>query len=1274
MALPEGVDEILPLTPAQSGMLFHVLEDPQSVGRYVAVLSCHIDGPLDAAHLRAAMQDSVQARDAYRAGFVWEGVKQPVQAIRSQITLPWDTADWSHMDDAQNGAALETLIRTEQTRQFNLKQAPLMAVKLIRCSDTRHILVWTIHHLISDGWSTSVVFRDIFRRYNHAPAPAAPPARFRDRIAWARSSGRGRTDNAFWTEHLAGLEEPALMDIAAVDPARTGHGHLSAPLGADVLRQVNDVARALRITANSVLSGAWMLTLRHMLGRDDVVFGQTYSGRPPDIPGIAEAAGAFINTLPLRMIVDPTEDVTAFLTRLENTQRACAAHEFASLKEVQALAPIPAGTALFDTLFVNEGVAQSDHEFGALKITDLRTLQSSNYTLALLITPHADLKGELYFDRARVPDDLAQAIFDRYVSFLRTMLGDLKRPVHAIALAGAPVITVPPHPDVTPVLPRFMEQATLTPDAAAVSDGTTTLSYRALLQRSCDIATTLDKAGVKEGDIVPVALPRGPDALASFLAAWMVGAAYVPLDLNYPKVRLAQILETVKPKHILTTQEVLDDLPAHDAQSVTLQSVQTGPAVQPKTGPLAYVIFTSGSQGRPKGVMIGHDALAHSIGVRETVYGETPEAYLLLSSLAFDSSVPGLFWPIVTGGQVIIPPYRSEQDPAQLGRLIAQHKVTHTLCLPSLAEVLLQEIPAQDLQSLKTIIPAGEALSSRLCADFRKKLPQTRLMNEYGPTEATVWATAFDATDHRSGTPPIGRALPGTWVGVCDPDGASVPVGVAGEIRVAGPTLAQGYLANPAQTATAFPTLEGTGLRTYRTGDLGHVDADGLITFLGRADGQVKVLGHRVELAEIEAVAQPCLGQRPCVAMVVGGAVELCIQGQQDAATQEALVNAMEHALPAPFRPKRIHWHATFPTLPNGKIDVRALSDSLRIAPEPTATGDQPLSEVEQQIADIFCKVLGREDVPPDVSFFDMGGDSMMTITAYGMARNQGLPFAPTDIFAHPTVRGLAQCAMRQSTRDVDAVRDQNVFFTNLDGGKETFFVIHGTMQLFNRLARGLGENHPVGILFSHYLYGQKIKLDIHVTDIASDAVQVLRQQRPSGPYVLCAYSAGVPVALEMARILGDEVVKIFLIDPPFNVIGGPELTATTADMRRDERRVRRTLGLRIARHLLRIVVLTLLAPFFPKAEWRRRLLVRSAYVFALSRYRVSRHDGPVQVYVTPGNPSLDKNTVMDRYLTRKDVEQIDMKHGDIIASPEGVMAVSQRIISWLRPDRAARK
>ncbi len=1266
MALPEGIADILPLTPVQTGMLFHVLESKDSRGRYVAVLSCRLSGPLDPQRLREAMQDAIQARDAYRAGFVWEDVKQPVQAIREQVELPWTELDWQDNDGTEE--QLTALITFEQSRQFDLKQAPLMSATLIKLDQNNWQLVWTIHHLISDGWSTFVVFRDIFERYQDRQPETQKQARFRDYIVWLRKSAP-KTDTAYWTQHLEDLAAPSLLPRREQDIEPSAlHHHVERHLGEELLRAVEAFAMKQGMTANTILAATWALVLRQMLQQNDVVFGQTTAGRPAEIPGIANAAGAFINTLPFRIKIDPDQSVGAFLAQAAETQQARASHEFASLAEVHACAPIPKGSALFDTLFVNEGIAAQKMDAGDIQLLDLSTTQSSNYALALLATPHNAFKVEIYADPKKLDADQAAECLDAYEKMLQAVIEWPDRAIAELSWQDTPDINVPSAKPFAPVLERIMRCAQENPDALAISDEEQSWTYQTLTHRARQIAFKLEAEGTREGDIVPVVLPRSNQALAAFLGVMMVGAVYVPIDMDYPAHRIEQIFKKSNAGRYICDAETIVRLTDNSASPVMIDVLDEAIGLDEiNPGKSAYVIFTSGSQGGPKGVEIEHAALAHSTGVRDEIYGGGPDVYLLLSSLAFDSSVAGIYWTLCTGGHLVLAPKSAEQRPAQLGALIKQHGVSHTLCLPGLAQALLDALPADDLRSLRVLIAAGEVLPPSLLEATRNQLPSCRIFNEYGPTESTVWCTVHEASPSDIEAVPIGRALPGTWVGICDIDGKPLPAGSVGEIVVAGPTLACGYLNDAQQTAARFATLGPDGPRAYRTGDLGRMDSAGVISFLGRRDTQLKIRGHRIELSEIERVAQASLPGIEIIAAVQQhsgrSTITLIIEHAENGAARQSLQNGISAALPPPFHPTDYEFVSSFPRLPNGKTDRNKLIEQNQ-SHASSNVDDPPQSELEQQLAELFGEVLNIDDFSRNANFFELGGDSLMTLTVFSKGREKNLIFEPADIFEFPTVRELAAYISSGKANEVQYKEFPEFHFANTDGQKEAVLLMHITMGIFRKTAKGLGPDHPVCILFSHFMFGRRMAYSTTVADMAAEAVHALRQMRPHGPYLLTGYSAACPIILEIVRQLDPEDVdRIVLIDPPYLVIGAEPSLQKDQSARRTRLRNQISLGFRIARHLVRAPFFSTLLWLRPKNEWIRQKTIRSAYVFALSRYKIPKYDGKAHILLTAGNPAMKPGDAFDTHLTNKTIHDMPTTHRTILKTTEGEDVVSAKLI-----------
>ena len=1255
MGYPKGVADILPLTTTQKGILYHSIDHQAVAGQYVAVVTCRIDGALDPDRFRASAEAVIAGSDAFRSGFVWSGVKQPVQVVRDAVSLPWVELDWQGVDDIED--RLDALMELEKARQFNLKSAPLMAMTLIRLSGTSWQLVWTAHHLVSDGWSTQVALNMMMQHYSTGNLPRITG--IKPYLSWLKAQAPV-TDKVFWTTYLSDLTAPCVLP-ASQDTQAPKLDRLDVRLGTALLQDVKTFARTQHVTVHAVLATSWALILRRFLGCDDVVFGETNAGRPAEIPGMREALGAFINTLPVRLRIEAGQSVADLIQTYARQSVDLHAHAHASLADVQACAPLPSGTALFDTLFVNEAVSPSKIEHGELVLSEIRSTQPSNYPLACLVTPHSDFKVELYVDTSKLSQENAVDLVDQYRQVLKAVIA---RPEAAIKDLLRPLdwdVPLTPATEAQDVVERILAQARTRPNSLAVSDETGGLTYQELIDRAGRIANALQSAGVSPDDLVPVALPRGCDSLAAFLGVMMAGAGYVPMDLDYPQHRLSQMLDSVRPGVVIVSEGTKSQLPAYGEAIVLIgEAVQYDPIAEPISGSRAYVIFTSGSTDRPKGVEISRSALSLSTGARDSVYGTVPDAYLLLSSLSFDSSVAGIYWTLATGGHLVIAPTRIEQSPNQLGALIAQHQITHTLCLPSLALALLKSVPTGMLGSVRTLIAAGEPLPAMLVAEIAQTLPNCRLINEYGPTEATVWCTSFDATGFDDAdSVPIGSAIPGTWVGVVDRDDLPLPAGTEGEIIVAGATVSRGYLADPDQTSARFFTLGRGSVPAYRTGDLGRYDAQGRLFFLGRKDRQVKIRGHRIELSEIDAQAQAAAGDTSVAVCALTESADTFLIVALDCEAEDPIcadvAQSLTTKLPAAFQPRQVVGVGSFPRLPNGKLDQARLEKMVMAQPKPPAR-PEAADDLEALLITIFSDVVGRDCSGRDTNFFDLGGDSLMTIAAHLKAEDQAIRFEPQDLFSHPTPALLAQRVTERLNGTEGSDARSELLIANAKGAKPPLALVEGSIPLFRSLVQELGPEQPIAFLPSLRLPHQPVPVGKTIEDLAAANLQMMNSVRPDAVWTLCGFSVGCPIAMEMAHQLGPRRAQaLALLDPPFKMIGA-EPACQPLYFQSYKR----------ARYLLRGWKLRRKAakagwpvPQNDDQHWHE---VDRALLLAVTSYRVPKLALRSEIVITSGNPALVKGDTLDTHLPNKTVTELGLSHVDLINRPEGRTQVAERL------------
>lgn len=627
------------------------------------------------------------------------------------------------------------------------------------------------------------------------------------------------------------------------------------------------------------------------------------------------------------------------------------------------------------------------------------------------------------YDRAVFDAQAAACLFEQWQTMLASLLRDPSQPLAAVDSIGALqracfAVSAPPALESCSVLQLFERRAHERGSALAVVDDAGAITYRALELRANQLARLLQARGAGPGDVIGLLLPRVKDAIVAILAAHKLGAAYLPVDPEYPADRVRFMLEDSGARLCVCLREQTGSCGASEA--VCLESIEDELDASPlpradDLDALAYLIYTSGSTGRPKGVAITQRSLSHSTQVRMAHYADPVRAYLLLSSFSFDSSVAGIFWTLAQGGTLIIPSARDVMEPRALVESCARHAVSHGLSLPSVYDALLDQPAFKNVRTLQTWIVAGEVCSASVIDKHRERLPSVRLFNEYGPTEATVWATADELT-HGAVRGSIGRAIAGVQLAVVNANGTPCGVGEPGEIVLGGENLARGYHRRPELTAEQFGPHPQLGLRVYRTGDRACIDGSGRVLFLGRIDRQVKIRGQRVELAEIERCLAADPRVREAVALVpADGPSQLLAFVRSDTAASE-LVHALEvrlrETLPSVMWPQTLRVCAELPRTPNGKLDLASL---LRAVERSEAAFESPRGEVETVLCEVCAELLRLPRVSVTSDFFELGGDSISSLQLCARAASRGVTIAVREVFEHKILREVARVARRET-------------------------------------------------------------------------------------------------------------------------------------------------------------------------------------------------------------------------------------------------------------------
>ena len=718
--------------------------------------------------------------------------------------------------------------------------------------------------------------------------------------------------------------------------------------------------------------------------------------------------------------------VGAWLREIQRGQIETRDYEQSSLAAIQRWSDVEGGRPLFDSIVVFENYPRTErsNRFAGIEVGDRTYVEQSNYPLAMLVLPGDTVRVSFVYDTAVLSDAAVEHLRTQVRTVLATIASQPPPRLAGIRLTNddqdtwlgevgaGPVVS-----DAGATIHEIIRQvANANPDAEAVVDHDGSISYGDLVARAVTVADRLAAAGVGPGRLVGLHLHRSVDMIVGMLGILEAGGAYVPLDPGYPRAHLQGLLADGGIDLVLTTSPLADGVPQEFGRILLDDGdAAVDPAPRQPAAPtdLAYVIHTSGSTGRPKGVMVTHENLVTSTAARTVHYGDPVGSFLLLSSFSFDSSVAGIFWTLTTGGTLVLPAPDAEHDVAALLALAREHGVTHTLCLPSLYEVLLEHGGAGALDSLRTVIVAGEACPPRILDVHRQRLPGAELHNEYGPTEATVWCTVHRASGEDD-TVPIGRPIAGARIYLMDEHGNLVPPGFAGEICVAGSGVVPGYLGRPDLTAERFVSTPVLGAedRLYRTGDLAAWRSDGVLVYLGRGDMQLKVRGHRIEAAAVETALRSHPAIREAVALgrsAPGRPATQLIAYVGTDAEELATDDVKRHlaaSLPDFMIPDLIVALREIPRLPNGKVDGTSLPDPLLHADR--ADHVAPRTETERILASIWSDLLGVAAVGVRDDFFALGGDSIVSIRMISRARQAGINIVPGQIARQPTIEQLA--------------------------------------------------------------------------------------------------------------------------------------------------------------------------------------------------------------------------------------------------------------------------
>ncbi len=893
-----------PLSPMQQGMLFHSLSAPGS-DVYVEQLACALHGDLDGAAFRAAWETLVARHGVLRTAFAWKDLPEPLQVVGPRVRLPLEEIDWRDVPTEAQAPALAELRLAERRQGFALSRAPLMRLTLVRLGDAEHRLVWTWHHAILDAWSVPILLGELLADYaarrSGLPPALEPPRPYKDFIAWQRAQDRAGVE-AFWRRELDGFDEPTPIDLGPGDldsasplTGDSDYGLEFIALSAEEIAALRDAARAMGVTMNSMVLGAWAILLSRYAGRSDLLFGAAVAGRPPDLPGVETMVGLFINTLPVRVKAPADAPLADWLRGLQQAQAAARAHEHTPLADIHGWSAVPRGLPLFDSLLVVEDFPSHRQQLsgGGLRVGATDFVERANVPLTVTLAIRDTGRLGVGFERARFGVPAMRRLLGHMRALLVDMTRATDRPLAALdplpaAERALLLETWSRNPDGVaadrrmadrPVSRLFEEQARRTPDALAAlfaaPDGDRSLTYAALNAAANRLARRLTALGVGPEARVAIGMEPSLARLVAVLAVLKAGGAYVPLDPAFPRDLLHGLVEDSAAVVLLTDHALAPTLAGCAArhrlildEALTEMAEDSADDLPDAADPAnaAYLIYTSGSTGRRKGVLVAHRSLRLLVEAQLDAFRIREGGRVLqFASFSFDASVSEIFTALLGGAALCMAPRDALLPSAEMMRLLARWRIDTVTLPPS----VLARLPAQALPDLTTLVVAGEACPADLAARWA---PGRRFLNAYGPTETTVCAT-IAVVEPDGGKPPIGRPSGDTRVHLLDGALNPTPVGVAGHLHVGGPGVSRGYVGRPDLTAAAFipdPFSGEPGARLYATGDLARFREDGAIEYLGRLDEQIKIRGVRIEPGEVEAALRAEPGVREAAVLAVG--------------------------------------------------------------------------------------------------------------------------------------------------------------------------------------------------------------------------------------------------------------------------------------------------------------------------------------------------------------------------------------------------------------------
>ncbi|MCL7874068.1 non-ribosomal peptide synthetase [Bacillus altitudinis] len=1157
----DQVQDMYYLSPMQEGMLFHTLHH-QEKGFYVEQMDMNVKGTLRHDLLEKSMNIIVERYDIFRTVFLHEKVKRPVQVVLKNRPFQLDIVDIQDLSESEQLERIDRFKQKDQLRGFDLSKDLLMRASVFQTGPSSYRWIWSYHHILLDGWCFGLVVQELFAIY-HAllhdiPYRLEPVKPYKEYIQWLEKQDK-QASLEYWTQSLAGFEGQSTFKEQRKQTNEHELGEIEWAMSKEETAALSELALQQNATLSSALQSAWSILLSRYQRSNDVLFGTVVSGRPSDLAGVDRMVGLFINVIPRRIQLTDQMTFRSLLSETQQQSLAAEPHQYIPIYDIQAKA---GQQQLIDHIVVFENVpaAKKDEQESLLGFTveDMNVYEKSNYDLNLLASPGEQLQLKLAFNQRAFDPAFVHKLKDQLTLLIKGTIKHPDQSVHTLTLVtkqekqrmleewNAPEL----EHDQLYLTKWFEHNVRKQPNAVALSAGDHTMTYAELNEQANRLARHLQKNGVGHQTVTAILAERTPELIVSLLAVLKAGATYVPIDPDYPESRIQYMLKDSGATHLLTHSSFINQTRSlafdgtylfADDQEILLMSSENLP-LEAGLDDTAYIMYTSGTTGQPKGIMTTHSNIARVVKNTNYLTILETDTLLSLSNSVFDGFTFDVYGALLNGAKLVLPQKETILDMGKLTELIKGEHIS-VMFVPTALFHLLVDEGTDWMRGVRKVLFGGERASVQHVRKAFDVMGKGRLLNVYGPTESTVFATYYpidEAIPLEAHSIPIGKPLNQTGAYILSEHRQLQPIGMVGELCLSGKGLAKGYLNRPDLTKQVFiPHPFASGERLYRTGDLAYFRENGLIEYAGRVDDQVKIRGHRIELTEIEANLLMHPGVKQAVILADHDETNhtrlLAYITCDDAwkGKLDDIKSRLKERLPAYMLPHELIELENLPLTPNGKVDKRQLPKPE--APQGNRRVKLPANEVEQKLLVMWREVLEREDISTDDHFFELGGHSLKAMSLLSKVSKEFEVQVPIHLlFETPTIEALSHYIQHQDGETAGYL----VFNESQTSTVFALPPLPGYGFIYQEAAKTLDDVRLVAFDF------------IETNNRMAQYVQHIQHLQPKGPLTLMGYSGGCYLAFELVQALeqgGRTVEKVIMIDS-YKKIGESDLEGRSID------------------------------------------------------------------------------------------------------------------------------